>query len=59
MGFGTMDLVRIWTEVFAFNKGSARVLEKADFLKEATLKSRILKNGVVSDSYIYAIIKEK
>ncbi|AMP20476.1 hypothetical protein AZF37_04215 [endosymbiont 'TC1' of Trimyema compressum] len=58
-GFETMGLVRIWAEVFAFNKGSARVLEKVGFLKEATLKSRIFKNGVVSDSYIYAIVKEK
>lgn len=58
-GFETMGLIRIWAEVFDFNIGSVRVLEKAGFVKEATLKKRILKNGIVSDSYIYAIIKEK
>lgn len=58
-GFEEMGLIRIWAEVFAFNTSSIKVLEKAGFVKEGTLKKRIFKNGIVSDSTIYAIVKEE
>lgn len=57
--FENFDVVRIYAEPFASNKASRRVLEKAGFRLEATLRKSIVKNGVVQDSCIYAILKEE
>lgn len=56
--FLNRDIVRIYAEVFAFNKGSARVLEKAGFKLEGRLKNSVYKNGEIHDSLLYALIKE-
>jgi ribosomal-protein-alanine N-acetyltransferase len=55
--FEVFDIVRIQAEVFAENKASQRVLEKAGFVREAVLKKSIYKNGKLQDSHLYALVK--
>lgn len=56
--FRCHDVVRIFAEIFAYNAGSIKVLEKAGFQLEGKLRSSIYKNGAISDSYIYGLIKQ-
>lgn len=56
--FERFDIVRIHAEPFAFNSGSRRVLEKAGFTREGTLRSSVYKNGVIQDSCLYALLRE-
>lgn len=55
--FENFDIIRIYAEPFARNMGSRRSLEKAGFKLEAELKSNVIKNGVIEDSCIYAMLK--
>lgn len=55
--FENSDIIRIYAEPFARNKASCRVLEKAGFVCEGTLKANAVKNGVVEDMKMYANIK--
>ncbi|WP_406655512.1 GNAT family protein [Methanolobus sp. ZRKC2] len=57
--FQNFDIIRVYAEPFASNIASRRVLEKAGFRLEAVLKNSIIKNNVVQDSCIYAILKEE
>ncbi len=57
IAFEKFDIVRIYAEPFAHNKGSRRVLEKAGFELEAVLKNSVYKNGKIGDSCIYALLK--
>ncbi|WP_370575389.1 GNAT family N-acetyltransferase [Methanomethylovorans sp.] len=57
--FGNFDLIRVYAQPFARNTASRRVLEKAGFRLEAVLKSNIIKNNVVQDGCIYAILKDE
>ena len=56
-GFEKLDLVRIYTGVFDFNKASQRVLEKAGFKLEAVFKNSVIKNNKIYDEYRYCILK--
>jgi RimJ/RimL family protein N-acetyltransferase len=56
--FDAFDLVRIHAEPLASNRASARVLEKAGFLCEGRLRSNIVKDGKVLDSFLYACVRE-
>lgn len=56
--FANTDIIRIFAEPFAYNIGSCRVLEKAGFQYEGTLKSNAFKNGHVIDMKMYALVKE-
>lgn len=56
--FNNSDIIRIFAEPFAFNKASCRVLEKAGFTCEGTLRCNAVKNGMVEDMKMYARIKE-
>ena len=58
-GFGTWDIVRIYAEVYARNTASHRVLEKAGFSLEGTLRRSVYKNGEMLDSCIYALLREE
>ena len=58
-GFYRLDLVRIFTGVFDFNKASQRVLEKAGFKLEGIFEKSVLKNGVIISEYRYAKVKER
>ena len=55
--FENTDIIRLYAEPFAYNKGSCRVLEKAGFEREGVLKSNAFKCGVVQDMVLYAKIK--
>lgn len=57
--FENFDILRIYAEPFARNTASRKVLEKAGFRLEGVLKNSIIKNDVVQDSCIYAILKEE
>lgn len=52
------DLMRIFAQPFAHNKGSCRVLEKAGFSHEGTLRCNGVKNGQVIDMEMYALVKQ-
>ncbi|HEX2934854.1 MAG TPA: GNAT family protein [Bacteroidales bacterium] len=53
-GFKNYSLHRIYADVFENNAGSARVLEKAGFTREAVHRKAVIKNGVIMDEYVYA-----
>ena len=57
-GFGELDIVRIYTGVFEYNKPSQRVLEKCGFEKEAIFKKSIFKRGEFYDEIRFALLKE-
>lgn len=56
--FENTDIIRIFAEPFAYNKGSCRVLEKAGFLFEGVMRSNAVKNGKVIDMRLYGLVKE-
>ena len=56
--FKNTDIIRIFAEPFARNAASCRVLEKAGFQYEGTLRNNAVKNGSVLDMKLYAIVKE-
>lgn len=56
--FSKSDITRIYAEPFAYNTASCRVLEKAGFQYEGTLRSNAIKNGKVIDMKMYSKIKE-
>jgi len=56
--FSKSDIIRIFAEPFAYNIASCRVLEKAGFQYEGTLRRNALKNGEVIDMKMYSKIKE-
>ena len=53
-GFQTFDIVRVFARPFSTNSTSQRVLEKAGFELEATLKKALFKKGEFMDELIYA-----
>ena len=55
--FTHTDIIRIYAEPFSYNIGSCRVLEKAGFKYEGTLRSNAVKNGNVLDMKIYSKLK--
>lgn len=55
--FDNSDIIRIYAEPFAYNAASCRVLEKAGFQYEGTLRSNAVKNGRVIDMRMYALLK--
>lgn len=57
--FEKSDIIRIFAEPFAHNAASCRVLEKAGFRYEGTLRSNAVKNGRVVDMKMYALLKEE
>lgn len=55
--FDKSNIVRIYAEPFSYNKASCRVLEKAGFLYEGTLRSNAIKNGKTIDMLMYSRLK--
>ncbi len=55
--FKNSDIIRIYAEPFSYNRASCRVLEKAGFQYEGTLRSNAVKGGKVIDMKMYARIK--
>ncbi len=55
--FDKSDIIRIYAEPFAYNTASCRVLEKAGFQYEGTLRNNAVKNGKVIDMKMYSLLK--
>ena len=55
--FGKSDIIRIYAEPFAYNTASCKVLEKAGFQYEGTLRNNAVKNGNVIDMKMYSLLK--
>lgn len=58
LAFERFDLERIFAEPYTTNPASARVLEKAGYVLEGTLRANVFKEGKVLDQYLYARIKD-
>ena len=56
--FEHTDIIRIFAEPFAYNTASCHILEKAGFQCEGILRKNAVKNGVILDMKMYALIKE-
>ncbi|WP_312441511.1 GNAT family N-acetyltransferase [Lacrimispora sp.] len=56
--FENTDILRIFAEPFACNTASCRILEKAGFQCEGILRKNAIKNEVILDMKMYAMIKE-
>jgi RimJ/RimL family protein N-acetyltransferase len=52
--FRSLNLLRLFALPFADNAASARVLEKAGYVREGTLRSSSVKFGTPRDQFIYA-----
>ncbi len=50
-------LTRVYAEVFAENSASARVLEKAAFVRVGLLRKASIKNGVYHDHLLYDLVR--
>jgi len=57
--FDTLDLNRVQAEADTRNEASARVLEKLGFVREGTLREDCVVNGVVSDSWVYGLLRRE
>jgi RimJ/RimL family protein N-acetyltransferase len=55
--FATLDVARLFAGVFAWNPASARVLEKCGYVREGVLRSSVMKDGQLIDSYLYAKVR--
>ncbi|MCA1218250.1 GNAT family N-acetyltransferase [Streptomyces sp. 8L] len=55
--FDTLDLNRVQAETDTRNAASARVLEKAGFVREGTLREDCVVNGEVSDSWVFGLLR--
>ena len=55
--FDKSDIIRIYAEPFAYNAASCRVLEKAGFQYEGTLRKNAIKNGKVIDMKMYSLLR--
>jgi len=51
------ELRRLYALPFASNPASARALEKAGYRREAVLRESVLKDGVVLDQWVYAMLR--
>ena len=54
--FPIADLRRLEAAVFSSNPASARVLEKAGFTLEGRLRAAVVKDGVILDALVYALL---
>lgn len=51
-------LTRLFALPFAWNTASCRVLEKAGYRREARLRRSAIKDGEITDQFLYAYIRE-
>jgi RimJ/RimL family protein N-acetyltransferase len=57
--FETLELNRVQAATDARNAASARVLEKLGFMREGTLREDCIVDGVVSDSWVYGLLRRE
>ena len=58
-GFRRWDIARVYAEPFADNAASRRVLEKAGFTLEGTMRRGAYKNGAYRDWCMYGLLREE
>ena len=58
-GFETLELNRIYAEPYTPNLASARLLEKAGYSLEGTLRASVVKDGQVLNQFMYAKINKR
>ncbi len=56
--FTQLDLIRLQASVYNKNPASMRVLEKAGYQKEGVMRNAVIKNGIIMDEHLYAILKQ-
>jgi ribosomal-protein-alanine N-acetyltransferase len=56
--FEHTDIYRVYADVFAWNPGSMRVLEKAGYHREAVLLRAAFKDGTLVDRVVYALTRD-
>jgi RimJ/RimL family protein N-acetyltransferase len=57
--FDTLDVNRVQSETDTRNVASARVLEKAGFVREGTLREECVVNGEVSDTWVFGLLRRE
>ena len=57
--FLSKDLARIQAIADVRNKASQRVLEKASFQREGTIRKSVFNRGELRDYYLYSILREE
>ena len=57
--YDTLDLNRVQAEADTRNTGSRRVLEKLGFTLESTLREDCVVDGVVSDSWVFGLLRRE
>lgn len=55
--FEALNLLRVYANVYEYNIGSMKVLEKVGFEKEAVIKSSVIKERKIIDEHLYSIRK--
>lgn len=55
--FRELDLLRVFAVPFVRNPASVRVLEKAGYQREGTMRRSAVKDGVILDQYLYAVVR--
>ncbi len=58
-GFKTLNLKRIYAEIYFYNKNSIKLFEKIGFKKEGVLRSTHYWDGCYHDSIVYSILQEE
>jgi ribosomal-protein-alanine N-acetyltransferase len=56
--FSNSDIMRLTAPVFAWNRASARVLEKAGFIREGVMHDAVFKDGEITDQLIYGKLRK-
>lgn len=56
--FDRVNLLRLFAVPLADNAASARVLEKAGYVREGRLRAGCVKDGVVRDQFLYARVND-
>ena len=56
--FEACGLERVFAMPYARNAASARVLEKAGFVREGVLRRHAFKDGVFEDQWLYATLRK-
>ncbi len=55
--FTAYDLERLYAVPLASNTGSCRVLQKAGYRLEGRMRRSVIKDGIVQDQFLYAILR--
>lgn len=57
--FGELNLNKLWTEVYEFDRKKISFFEKYKFKKDAILRDNCFKDGKYWNSYIYSLLRRE